>query len=141
MLLLCCVCIVATGRAQVVVQINAGSRASWGTNQNLFIDAKGQCHYYLGEVNGKIKDSSSFSIPVARLDSFLVKAEQLGFFSLSDRYDGGLSDGAGIFISLNSQGKKHSVDLSNKDLPPIHTLMEQLNLILAPHRIRINYGQ
>ena len=133
--------IATAARSQVVVQINAGSRALWGTNQNLFIDQKGHCQFYLSEVRGSVKDSSSFIIPVSQLDSFLAKAEQVGFFNLNDKYDGGLADGAGIFISLNSSGKKHSVDLLNKDLPPIHELITYLNIILAPHRIRINYGQ
>src|SRR5207302_4931171 len=82
-------------QSQVVVQINAGSRASWGTNQNLTIDKTGHCSFYLSEVRGAIKDSSSFTISASQLDSFLTKAAQVGFFNLNSRYDGGYADGSG----------------------------------------------
>jgi len=130
-----------SARPQVVLQLNAGSRASWGTNQDLFIDQQGHCRYYLNEVNGKKEDSSFFSVPAVQIDSLLTKAQQLGFFGLNEKYDAGRADGAGIFISLSSSGKKHSVDLRNEDLPAIHELVDRINRILAPHRIRINYGQ
>ncbi|WP_106529992.1 hypothetical protein [Chitinophaga niastensis] len=133
--------IAITARSQVVVQVNAGSRALWGTNQNLFIDQQGHCQFYLNEVRGTVKDSSSFNIPVSQLVSFLDKAKQVGFFNLKNKYDGGLADGSGIFLSLNNSGQKHYVELLNKDIPEVHELVVELNTILAPHGIKINYGQ
>jgi len=139
--ILCFLLLTCVTNAQVVIQVNAGSRASWGKNQELFIDLKGNCRYYLHEVSGKRLDSSSFMLSTVQVDSLLSRADRLGFFGLSERYDGGLADGAGIFISMNRNGKKHSVDLLNKDLPPVHDWVEMLNAYLAPRRIRINYGQ
>lgn len=126
---------------QVVVQINAGSRAPYGTNQDLYINANGKTSYYKGEINKPIKDSATFYISKSSLDSFFKKAEQVGFFNLNSKYDGGFADGAGIFISLNSSGKNHSVDLLNEDIPQINELIALLNSFLAPHKIRIYYGQ
>lgn len=133
--------IAITARSQVVVQVNAGSRAPWGTNQNLFIDQQGHCVFYLKDIQGPVKDSSSFDIPVSQLSSFLDKAKQVGFFNLREKYNGDLADGAGIFLSLNSAGQKHSVELLNTDIPAVRELVAQLNSILAPRGIRINYGQ
>jgi hypothetical protein len=76
-----------------------------------------------------------------QLDSFFRKAEATGFFSLNSRYDGGARDGAGIYISLNSSGRKHSVQLINTDVPAVNELITWLNGILASRRIRIYYGQ
>ena len=138
--LACCYFSLA-GLSQPVVFINAGSRASYGSNQELTIDSKANCRYYLREVNGPAKDSSFFSISQQQLDSFFRKADQVGFFSLSNKYDGGLVDGAGIYISMNSSGKKHNVQLNNTDQPAINELVTMLNRMLEPRRIRINYGQ
>lgn len=136
-----CCCFSFAALSQAVVFINAGSRASWGTNQELTIDDKGQCTYYLREVNGPVKDSSFFHITAAQLDSFFSKAGQVNFFGLNSKYDVGALDGAGIYISLNSSGKKHSVQLRNTDVPAVNDLVTFLNELLAPHKIRIYYGQ
>jgi len=136
-----CLFITVTAQSQVVIQVNAGSRAPYGTYQSLFIDRKGHCSFSLNEMSGKVLDSSFFNIPVSQVDSLLNNAERLGFFNLNERYNGDRADGAGIFISLDRSGRRHSVDLLNKDLAPVHTLVDQLNAVLAPHRIRINYGQ
>ena len=130
-----------TSQSQPVLFINAGSRASYGTNQELTIDAKANCRYYLREVNGPLKDSSSFTIPRQLLDSILNKANQLNFFNLNEKYDGGRTDGAGIYISVNRNGRKHSVSLTNTDQPVINELVALINSILEPRKIRINYGQ
>jgi hypothetical protein len=140
LLFLCCI-ISFSAISQTIVQINAGSRAPWGNNQNLLIDNKGHCTYFLSEVNGAVKDSSSFIFSASQLDSFFTRAEQVGFFQLNSKYDGGVADGAGIFISMNHAGKKHSVDLQNQDIPPVNELIGYLNLLLASHKIRIYYGQ
>lgn len=129
------------GSSQPVLFINAGSRASYGTNQELTIDAKGNCRYYLREVNGPLKDSSSFSISQQQLDSLMNKANQSGFFSLQENYDGGKTDGAGIYISIKRAGSVRSVNLNNTDQPVIHELVDMLNSMLQPRKIRINYGQ
>ena len=42
--------------SQTVVFINAGSRAAWGNQQQLLVDAGGDARYYLREVNGPAKD-------------------------------------------------------------------------------------
>ena len=128
-------------RSQIVFQVNAGSRAPWGTNQNLLVEKSGHCTYSLTEVNGPVKNSSSFDIPLSQLDALLAKAEELGFFRLKDKYDAGYSDGAGIFIAMRSSGKKHSVQLLNMDIPQINQLVSYLNRILEPHKIHIYYGQ
>ena len=128
-------------QSQTVVHINAGSRASWGKYQNLMINVRGRVTYHHIEVNGRVLDSSSFSITKAQLDSFLLKAEQVGFFSLKEKYDGGMTDGAGIMISLNSAGKIKSVQLKNTDVPQVNELIAWLNRVLQPNRIRLYYGQ
>ena len=134
-------CLSLAGLSQAVLYINAGSRAAWGNNQELTIDHKGTCRYYLREVNGPIKDSSVFSITTQQLQSFFSKAEQSGFFGLKKKYDGKVVDGAGIYISMNSAGKKHQVSLVNTDQPVINELVTLLNTMLVPFNIRINYGQ
>ena len=128
-------------QSQTVVQINAGSRAPWGQNQNLLIDAKGRCTYYIKEVNGRIKDSSVFNISTKQLDSLFTKAMQVGFYSLNKKYDGGYSDGAGIFIAIRHLNQKNSVSLLNTDIPQVSELVALLNRFLLPRKIRIYYGQ
>jgi hypothetical protein len=139
-ILSCCFFSIA-GLSQPVLFINAGSRASHGTNQELTIDNKGNCKYYLREVNGPLKDSSTFNILPQQLDSLLRKADRSGFFTLDNKYNGKVVDGAGIYISLNSSGKKHNVQVNNTDQPIINELVTLLNKILEPQKIRINYGQ
>lgn len=139
--LLCILLLNLSGVAQPVVFINAGTRASYGQYQELLIDADGSCRFYLWQVNGVAKDSSFFNISRQQLDSFFRKAEQLGFFELKPKYDGGAVDGAGIYISMNYLGKKQVVSLINTDLPAISELVGWLNRVLLPQRIRIYYGQ
>ena len=76
-------------QAQAVLFINAGSRSSWGTNQQLTVNKNGRCSYYVSEVGGHVNDSSFFSISPAQIDSVLAKAREVGFFTLNARYDGG----------------------------------------------------
>lgn len=128
-------------QAQVVFFINAGSRTSYGDNQELMIDANGNARYYLRELNGPTKDSSQFNIGKTLLDSIFLKAQAVGFFNLNTRYDGGAKDGAGIYISMNNAGRIHSVHVINTDVSAINEFMNWLNTILASRRIRINYGQ
>jgi len=127
--------------SQIVLQVNAGSRAPWGSTQNLLVDAKGNCSYKKSIVNGPVKDSSTFSISGKQLDSLFAKAELINFFGMNEKYDGGYSDGAGIFISIRSGSKKHHVELLNTDLPGINQFIGLLNRILAPHKVLIYYGQ
>ena len=127
--------------SQIVIHINAGSRAAYGTYQNLLVDINGQCSYQRREVNGAVKDSMVFAISKSQLDSIFNKAEQLGFFQLNNRYDGGFADGAGIMIALNSGGKKKTVDLLNTDVAQINELVALINRMLQPQNIRIYYGQ
>ena len=126
-------------QSQPVVYINAGSRAHTGTTQELFIDANGQCRFWLRNVNGPAKDSSVFSISRAQLDSFFAKAVELGFFNLNNTYESNKTDGSGILISLSHGGQKKSVSLRNIDQPVINQLVARLNEILAPQQIRIYY--
>lgn len=141
MLFLFCLACTAALMAQPVVYINAGSRASYGTYQELTIDANGRCSFYLRQINAATKDSAFFSITRQQLDSFFLKAEATGFFTLNNRYDEGARDGAGIYLSLNHSGKKHSVQLINTDVPAVNELIAWLNGILASRNIRIYYGQ
>lgn len=128
-------------QAQPIVYINAGSRASYGNYQELIIERNGHCSYYLRQMNAATKDSSFFTLSRQQLDSIFRKAEAAGFFNLNTRYDGGARDGAGIFISMNNSGRKHSVQLINTDVPAINELITWLNGILAARGIRIYYGQ
>jgi hypothetical protein len=127
--------------SQTVVYINAGSRATWGFNQEIMINKAGNVSYYLRAVNGPAKDSSFFSLPPATLDSFFSKATQSGFFSLNRNYDGGAADGSGIYISLNNSGRKYSVNVRNADVPAITELVNWLNNLFTPNRIHINYSK
>jgi hypothetical protein len=127
-------------KSQVVVYINAGSRAHYGTTQELFIDANGQARYWKRNVNGPGIDSSVFNLTRPQLDSFFQKATQVGFFSLNATYEkSNLVDGSGILISVNHAGQKKSVSVRNQDLPAINELITWLNTILAPQRLRIYY--
>lgn len=136
-----CCCISFAATSQAVLFINAGSRAAWGNNQELLIDAAGKGTYYLKEVNGPVKDSVVFNITTLQLQNFFSKAEELGFFNLNNNYNGKAVDGAGIYISMNSSGKKHYVKVTNTDQPVINELVTLLNTLLAGYNIRINYGQ
>ena len=127
--------------AQLVVQIDAGSRAPWGDIQSLTIDNKGKCRYMKYDVStNAIKDSSSFFITEGQLQDFLKKADESGFFTLNKEYHRGV-DGAGIFIAINSNGKKNGVDLKNTDVATVNTLVAFLNNILQTKKIKIYYGQ
>ena len=68
--------------SQYVIHINAGSRAPYGTYQNLLIELNGRCSYQVREVNGRIKDSMAFSISKSQFDSIFVKAEQSGLLQI-----------------------------------------------------------
>ncbi|MFZ1371517.1 MAG: hypothetical protein WAR78_14105 [Ferruginibacter sp.] len=139
-IILCCN-LSTVAMAQAVLFINAGSRAGYGNNQELTFDINGGCRYYLRELNGPVKDSALFSIGRDQLQAFFNRAEQSGFFGLDKKYSGGAVDGAGIYISMNSAGKKHQVSLVNTDQPVINELVTLMNTMLAPHKIIINYGQ
>lgn len=129
-------------RSQIIFQVNAGSRAPYGSNQNFLIDTKGHCSYNVTDVNGPVSNAASFTITSSQLAALLAKGEELGFFKLKDKYDGGFADGAGIFIAMRSSGKSHSVQLLNTDVPAINQLVNYLNNnILDLHHIRIYYGQ
>ena len=81
---------------QIVLQVTAGSRAPWGFYQNLVMDSKGKCTYTRSEVNGSVKESSSFNITMTQLNSFFAEVERLKFFNLKEKYDGGFS-ALGVF--------------------------------------------
>ena len=140
-LIWCCCLLPLSLLSQVVFFINAGSRANYGNHQELSIDSKGSCRYFLREVNGKAKDSLTFSFSSAQMDSLFRKADQTGFFTLEASYQDPSSDGAGIYISMNSAGRLKNVNVVNTDVPAINELIGFLNNMLAPHRIRIYYGQ
>ena len=126
---------------QPVIFINAGSRANRRNHQQLIIEKNGAARFYLRQYNGTTLDSIFFNLTSNQLDSFFQKAESVGFFNLQTNYQGGAVDGAGIYISMNSSGKKHSVNLNNMDVSAINELVTFLNSMLRPQRIRIYYGQ
>lgn len=141
LLLLIACSFAVTIKAQTVVQIDAGSRAPYGYIQSLTIDAAGRCRYLQYEVSdGKVKDSATFTITKAQLDSFFLKAAQVGFFDLAEDYSYGV-DGAGVFIAINSAGKKHSVNVKNRTVKQVDDLIANLNAILQARKIKIYYGQ
>lgn len=128
-------------RAQLVVQIDAGSRAPYGYVQSLNIDAKGNCKYLKYNVeNGAVKDSASFKLTAAQLDTFFNKADVVGFYNLDSQYRNGV-DGAGIYIALSHAGKKQGVDVKNYNVPQVDELIAVLNNMLQAYKIRIYYGQ
>ena len=137
----CCCLLPLSLLSQVVFFVNAGSRANYGNQQELSIDTKGGCRYVLRELTGKAKDSLSFSFTSTQMDSLFRKAEQVGFFNLETTYKDSSADGAGVYVSMNSAGKLKSVNVVNTDVPAINELIGFLNNMLAPHRIRIYYGQ
>lgn len=140
-ILLLCFASIAFSQAPVVF-VNSGSRAPYGTNQELTIWANGQCRYYNKEVNGPVKDSSVFSISTATLDSLFTKAEQLGFFQLNHGYTNTkVVDGSGIYISMNYKGRKKRVDTRNTDVPAVTELVKWLNERLLAKGIAIKYVQ
>jgi hypothetical protein len=127
--------------AQIVVQIEAGSRSPFGKNQSLTIDKKGKCHYLKFDVETQVvSDSATFTLTKAQVDSFFKKADEVGFYGLKKEYHFGV-DGAGIFIALSNSGKNNSVDLTNSDVPEINALIATLNGLLQPRKIKIYYGQ
>ena len=127
--------------SQNVFQVNAGSRAPYGKYQNLVIDITGKCTFTFSEVNGKIIETSSFNITAAELNSLYGEAEKIKFFELNEKYDGGYSDGYGVFVAMRRGNRKHYVSLVNIEIPEINQLIKFLNNILKPHNIRIYYGQ
>lgn len=138
-ILLTCIACMASSQAPVVF-INAGSRAPYGTNQELTIWPNGQCRYYSKEINGPVKDSSVFSISIATLDSFFIKADQLGFFQLNLGYTNDkIVDGSGIYISMSYKSRKKRVDARNTNVPVIMELVEWLNRRIASNGIIIKY--
>lgn len=133
--------LIISASAQLVVQIDAGSRAPYGDIQSLTIDKKGKCRYVKYDVStNAIKDSSSFFITEGQLQDFMKKADDAGFFRLEDNYVRGV-DGAGIFISLNNGINKKGVNVKNTDVAAVNTVVEFLNTILQSRKIRIYYGQ
>ena len=112
---------------QPVIFINAGSRANRGNHQELIIEKSGAARFFLRQLNGPTLDSVFFNITTQQLDSIFQKAELVGFFNLQTNYQSGAVDGAGIYVSMNSSGKMHSVDLNNIDLPAINELITLLN--------------
>ena len=131
----------AIASTQPVIFINAGSRANRGNHQELIIEKSGAARYFLRQLNGPTLDSIFFNLSAIQLDSIFQKAESVGFFNLQTNYQGGAVDGAGIYISMNSSGKTHSVSLNNIDVSAINELITLLNSMLRPQRIRIYYGQ
>jgi hypothetical protein len=139
LLLLTGIILASALHAQVVVQIDAGSRAPYGDIQSLTIDKKGKCKYLKYDVASHIiNDSASFTITPTQLNDFLTKAETEGFFSLKEEYLRGL-DGSGIFIAINKDGKKRSVNVKNVEVPQIRTLLAELNTIMQAKKITIDY--
>jgi hypothetical protein len=138
--LMCASAAYACAQTPILIQVDAGSRAPYGTTQSLLIDAKGKCSYHSDVVHGARKESLHFDIMPAQVDSFLKKADALGFFKLKKDYHEGV-DGSGIFIAMNYNGKKADVDLVNTDLPEINALIKWLNGVLQPHKVRIDYDQ
>ena len=126
---------------QPVIFINAGSRANRGNHQELIIEKNGAARYFLRQINGTAVDSIFFNLTAKQIDSIFQKAEAVGFFNLQTNYQSGTADGAGIYISMNSSGKTHSVNLNNMDVSAINELVTFLNSMLLPQRIRIYYGQ
>ena len=126
---------------QPIIFINAGSRANRGNHQELIIEKNGDARYFLRQLNGPALDSIYFKLTTQQLDSIFQKAEAVGFFNLQNNYQSGAVDGAGIYISMNSSGKIHNVNLNNIDVPAINELITLLNSMLRPQRIRIYYGQ
>lgn len=139
-MLVCCLYYSTATIAQPVVFINAGSRAPWGNMQELWINANGQCRYFLKEANGAVKDSSIFMLEAGQLDLFFLQAVKLGFYALPAMNDGGVNDGAGILVSMNDKGKKHRVQLLNTENQTIKALVDYLNGFLAIHKVIIFYG-
>lgn len=131
---------ISAQKAPIVIQFNAGSRAPDGTVQNLLIDAGGHCTYTEDEVSGLNVASSDFNISKAQVDSFLKKANDIGFFKLQAQIHKGY-DGSGIFVSMNYQGNKHHVDVTNTSVPEIDALVSMMNEILATKNIKISYGR
>ena len=125
-------------RARIIFQVNAGSRAPWGTDQDLTIDSMGGCEYRLSEVYDGVKDSLRFSLPAGYVDSLLRRSDELGFFKLDSDYVRG-RDGSGVYISMNYHGRIYSVNVINKDIPQIHSIVSLLNGLLQPHKISIKY--
>lgn len=130
----------AAAQSKPVVFVNAGSRAPSGIQQELMIFPNGLCKYYAGEVNGMLKDSAAFNITAAQLQSFFTKATSVGFFELQEQYSG-KTDGTGVYISLNHNGRKKKVYVANVQVLAVDALMKHLNSLLAARAVYLNYGQ
>ena len=124
--------------APVVFQVLAGSRAPWGTDQNLTIDSLGRCDFRLIDAERGVTDSARFRLPPGQVDSLLKSADKAGFFKLDSNYVKG-HDGSGIYMVMNYGARIYSVNVVNESIPQIHTIVATLNGMLQPHKIRINY--
>lgn len=132
---------IGQAHSQIIIFINAGSRANYGNQQELSIDREGNARYILRKVNGAAEDSLYFTLTSQQVDSIFRKANSVGFFNLNAKYQSATADGSGLHISLNHNGRIHTVQLFNTDIKPINDLITFLNTMLAPRGIRINYGQ
>jgi hypothetical protein len=127
--------------AQPVIYVNTGSRATWGHNQELTIQADGSASYARKQVNGQVEDQKAFLFGRASLDSLFQKADETGFFNLSREIRGEAQDGSGVYITIRSGDRTHTVHAVNSVVPGVEDWMNHLNRLLSVHGIRMYYGQ
>lgn len=134
----CCLFSIASF-AQVVLYVDAGSRAPWGNREELLVNKNGKVLYYLVNEKGDIVDSAITNITLQQITSFFQQASQNGFFKLDSIYDGGVADGSGIYMSMNDNGSMHHVSVLNTNVPAVTELLTLLKSMLEPKNIRIRY--
>jgi hypothetical protein len=129
----------SSGQGRTVFQLEAGTRAPWGSNQHLFIDNRGNAQYFVTEVDKEGQtDSQKFSLRQTQVDSLLLAAGNFDFFKLDSAYVQDL-DGDGIFMAIRYAGKFKTVEVANREIPEIRKIVNWLNQMLAIRHIKIEY--
>ena len=137
--ILCMPFLYASAQKNISMELYAGSNASWGYNQHLFIDAKGNCRYILTEVNKGVKDSSSFKLTQSQLNELNAVVQRVSFFGLDGVYKTNAVDGDALYIKITSAGKSHEVSLTNKHIKEMDEILDKVNELLSLKKIKINY--
>ena len=138
-LALCFPLLYCAAQSGFYMKVYAGSNASWGKNQLLVIDSKGNCSYKLTEVGKGAIDSSSFTLTAKEMKDLQDVLKQVDFFKLDEVYQKNAVDGMGILVQVKRSGNDRTVRVINKHIPQMETIVARLNTILDSRRITLKY--
>lgn len=121
------------------VELIAGSKAPYGTIEELTIDSDGNVEFYEYEVgdpdNG---DLFSMTLTSEQMDELYNTITDSGFFSLNDLYDSGKVDGVGLSIYVKTDTQSNGVEAINEQLPALNAIVQKLNEFFSPNGFSID---